>query len=61
MKTKTTIKKEKVIKIEKLISELNPAMKLEEVKMLASLMSKDDIKELFDDMGFDKKQRKEYE
>ena len=36
-------------------------MKLEEVKMLAALMTKEDIKELFDNMGFDKKQRKEYE
>jgi len=54
-------KKEKIIKIEKLIAELNPAMKLEEVKMLAALMTKEDIKELFDNMGFDKKQRKEYE
>lgn len=54
-------KKEKVKKIEKLIAELNPAMKLNEVKLLASMMSKQDIEELFDKMGFDKKQRKEYE
>jgi hypothetical protein len=54
-------KKEKVKKIEKLIAELNPAMKLSEVKLLASMMSKQDIEELFDKMGFDKKQRKEYE
>lgn len=54
-------KKEKVNKIEKLIAELNPAMKLSEVKLLAKMMSKEDIEELFDKMGFDKKQRKEYE
>jgi hypothetical protein len=54
-------KKEKVNKIEKLIAELNPTMKLNEVKMLASMMSKKDIDELFDSLGFDKKQRKEYE
>lgn len=54
-------KKEKPNKIEKLIADLNPAMKLNEVKMLASLMTKQDINELFDDLGFDKKQRKEYE
>jgi len=54
-------KKEKPQKIEKLISELNPAMKLNEVKILADLMTKEDIKELFDSLGFDKKQRKEYE
>jgi hypothetical protein len=28
---------------------------------LASMMSKEDCEELFDKMGFDKKQRKEYE
>lgn len=54
-------KKEKAVKIEKLLAELNPAMKMSEVKMLASLMSKKDIEELFDSLGFDKKQRKEYE
>ena len=54
-------KKEKVNKIEKLIAELNPTMKLSEVKMLAKMMDKSDIDELFDKMGFDKKQRKEYE
>jgi hypothetical protein len=54
-------KKTKAQKIEKLIADLNPNMKINEVKMLASMMTKDDIKELFDDLGFDKKQRKEYE
>jgi hypothetical protein len=54
-------KKEKVNKIEKLIAEINPSMKITEVKILADMMTKDDIKELFDNMGFDKKQRKEYE
>lgn len=54
-------KKEKTAKIEKLLAELNPAMKISEVKMLASLMTKEDINELFDSLGFDKKQRKEYE
>jgi len=54
-------KKEKANKIEKLLAELYPAMKMAELKMLAKMMDKDDIKELFDKMGFDKKQRKEYE
>lgn len=54
-------KKEKVNKIEKLIAELNPAMKMEDVRLLAGMMSKKDIKELFDSLGFDDKQRKEYE
>ena len=53
--------KEKANKIEKLIAELNPAMKMAEVKMLAKMMDKADKEELFDKMGFDKKQRKDYE
>jgi len=48
-------------KIEKLIAELNPTMKIEDVKLLASMMSDEDKQELFDKMGFDKKDRKEYE
>lgn len=54
-------KKEKVNKIEKLLAELNPTMKIIEIKMLAKMMDKTDKEELFDAMGFDKKQRKEYE
>lgn len=53
--------KEKANKIEKLLAELNPAMKMSEIKLLASMMDKKDKEELFDKMGFDKKQRKEYE
>jgi hypothetical protein len=54
-------KKEKAHKIEKLLVELYPAMKMAEIKMMAKMMDKKDITELFDKMGFDKKQRKEYE
>jgi hypothetical protein len=54
-------KKEKANKIEKLLVELYPAMKMADIKMLASMMDKKDKEELFDKMGFDKKQRKEYE
>ena len=54
-------KKEKANKIEKLLVELYPARKLEDIKLLASMMDKSDREELFDKMGFDKKQRKEYE
>ncbi len=54
-------KKEKANKIEKLLCEIYPAMKMDEVKLLASLMDKKDIEELFDKCGFDKQQRKEYE
>ena len=54
-------KKQKAQKIEKLLCELHPAKKMEEIQLLASMMTKKDCDELFDMMGFDKKQRKEYE
>lgn len=54
-------KKEKADKLVKLVAELNPAMKMDDIKVLVSLMSKKDKEELFDNLGFDKKQRKEYE
>lgn len=54
-------KKEKANKIEKLLCEVYPAMKLSDIKLLASKMDKKDKEELFDKMGFDKKQRKDYE
>jgi hypothetical protein len=54
-------KKGKANKIEKLLAEIYPAWKMEDIKILASMMDKKDIDELFDKMGFDKKQRKEYE
>lgn len=54
-------KKEKAIKIEKLLAFLYPAMKMNEIKMLAKMMDKADIKKLLDGMGFDKADRKEYE
>jgi hypothetical protein len=53
--------KEKANKIEKLLEELYPSMKLSDIKTWASIMDKNDINQLFDNMGFDKKQRKEYE
>lgn len=54
-------KKGKANKIEKLLAEIYPSWKLEDIKTLASMMDKKDVDELFDKMGFDKKQRKEYE
>lgn len=54
-------KKEKANKIEKLLAELYPAMKMSDIKLMASFMTTADKEELFDKMGFDKKQRKEYE
>jgi hypothetical protein len=54
-------KKAKANKIEKLLAEIYPAWKLDDIKTLASMMDKKDVEELFDKMGFDKKQRKEYE
>lgn len=54
-------KKEKLDKIEKLLSELHPTYKIQDIKLFASLMTEQDREELFDNMGFDKKQRKEYQ
>jgi hypothetical protein len=54
-------KKEKANKIEKLLCDLYPARKMSDIKLLASMMTKEDKEELFDKLGFDKKQRKEYE
>jgi len=34
---------------------------MSDIKLWASMMTKADKEELFDKMGFDKKQRKEYE
>jgi hypothetical protein len=53
--------KEKAVKIEKLLAELYPAMKMSDIKLMAKMMDKADKDELFDKMGLDKKQRKEYE
>ena len=52
--------KPKFDKFESLLGELYPARKIEDIKLLAKLMNEDDREALFDDMGFDKKQRKEY-
>jgi hypothetical protein len=54
-------KKGQANKIEKLLAELYPAMKMSDIKLWASQMDDKDREELFDNMGFDKKQRKEYE
>jgi hypothetical protein len=54
-------KKIELDKFENLLGELYPAMKLDDIKMLAAMMTDIDREELFDKMGFDKKQRKEYE
>lgn len=53
-------KKNKIDKIEKLLSELYPTKKLEDIKVLASLMDDNDRKELLDNHGLDDKQKKEY-
>lgn len=54
-------KKEKTAKIGKLLAELYPTMKLEDINIWVGLLTKEDKDELFDKLGFDKKQRKEYE
>jgi hypothetical protein len=48
-------------KIEKLLAELHPEYKIEDIKLLASLMTDEECNQLFDNMGFDKKDRKEYQ
>ena len=53
--------KKELNKIEKLLAELHPTYKIDDVKLLASLMTDKDKKELLDAMGFDKKDRKAYE
>jgi hypothetical protein len=53
--------KEAATKIEKLLCELHPAMKMSDIKLMAKLMSEKEQKQLLDDMGFDAKQRKDYE
>jgi hypothetical protein len=54
-------KKEKANKVEKLLCEFYPAMKMSDIKFLAKLMTKKDVEELFDKMGLDEHQRKEYQ
>lgn len=54
-------KKEKSNKIEKLLLELYPSKKIEDIKLIAEMMTDQDKKDLLDKMGFDKNQRKEYE
>lgn len=49
------------VKIEKLIADLNPSMKMADVRLLASLMNDKEKSALLDSMGFDKKDRKDYE
>lgn len=53
-------KKIELDKFENLLGEIYPAMKLDDIKMLASIMDDADREELFDKMGFDKEQRKQY-
>jgi len=55
------LKKETVNKFEELIAELNPDMKIQDVKLLAKVMTPEEKSQLFDNLGFDKKQRKDYE
>jgi hypothetical protein len=48
-------------KFEKLLAVLHPTYKMDEIKLLASVMTEEEKLELFDKMGFDKKDRKEYQ
>ena len=54
--------KKEINKIETLLCELYPSRKLEDIKLLAKLMTKKECKDLIDSVGeIDKKQRKRYE
>jgi hypothetical protein len=53
--------KAKTDKFEKLLMTLYPAMKLDDISLMAKMMTKTQRNELFDQAGIDKKQRKEYE
>ena len=48
-------------KFEKLLAVLHPTYKMDEIKLLAGVMTEEEKLELFDKMGFDKKDRKEYQ
>lgn len=48
-------------KFERLLCDLYPSYKMEDIKFLSSMMNDQDREEIFDKMGFDKKQRKEYQ
>ena len=56
----TMPKRETVNKFEQLIADLNPDMKLQDVKFLSSIMTGQEKTKIFDDLGFDNKQRAEY-
>lgn len=47
-------------KIEKLIAELYPSMKTEDIKLLGNMMTEQEKQELVDKMGFEDSERKKY-
>jgi hypothetical protein len=54
-------KKERSDRFVSLLMELHPSAKTEDLEILSIMMTKEDKSLLFDNLGFDKKQRKEYE
>lgn len=54
-------KKVKVNKIEKLLVDVYPTKKIDDIKLIAKLMTQKDKDDLFNSLGFDKTQRREYE
>jgi len=54
-------KRETVDKFEQLLADMNPDMKMQDVKLLAKVMTEQEKVQLFDNLGFDKKQRADYE
>jgi hypothetical protein len=53
--------RETVDKFEQVLADMNPDMKMQDVKLLAAVMTKEEKSQLFDNLGFDKKQRASYE
>lgn len=56
-----TNSKEKTNKIEKLLAEIYPAMKISDIKFMAKMLTKNEKDALFDKLGLDESQRKKYE
>jgi hypothetical protein len=53
--------KSQLNKFERLLADIHPTYKEEDIKVMSSVMTSEEKDDLLDSMGFDKKQRKEYE
>lgn len=53
-------KNSKKTKLENFIAELNPTLKMSDVKMMCKLITKDQLSQLLDDLGYSKKEKDEF-